>query len=183
MRETIIPDPKTSFFVEEIKQSSQQNILACNGCGKCTAGCRFARFMDFPPHQMMRAVQLGLSEELLASSAIWLCANCYVCEARCPRNLSVSRVAEALRHKAVKEKIMPHHQEMKKAHNNFIQVITSLGRLNEPILMFRRNLLTGHPFQDMILGLKLFLKGKLRILPSLSPVKNSIKKFWKEIKS
>jgi heterodisulfide reductase subunit C len=52
--------------------------------------------MDITPSQMMRLVQLG-QKEVLDHKAIWVCASCFTCTVRCPRQIDVSKVAEALR--------------------------------------------------------------------------------------
>jgi heterodisulfide reductase subunit C len=53
--------------------------------------------MDILPNQIIRFAQLGLKEELLASKAIWICASCLTCNARCPKGINIAEVIEALR--------------------------------------------------------------------------------------
>ena len=53
--------------------------------------------MDILPNQIIRYAQLGLKEELLASKAIWICASCLTCNARCPKGINIAEVIEALR--------------------------------------------------------------------------------------
>jgi heterodisulfide reductase subunit C len=57
--------------------------------------------MDLLPNQMIRYVQLGLEEELMASKTIWLCASCFQCFARCPRGIDISKIMDALRQMAI----------------------------------------------------------------------------------
>jgi len=83
-------------FIKRVEEISGQEILACNQCGKCSAGCPAALAMDLLPSQVIRLVQLGL-EEALASEAIWLCASCLTCLSRCPKGVDLPRVMEALR--------------------------------------------------------------------------------------
>ena len=80
---SINPSPLSDLrtFVES---QSGQKVLDCYQCGKCSAGCPAAEFMDLTPRQVMRAVQLGQAELALRSSTIWLCASCQTCSARCP---------------------------------------------------------------------------------------------------
>ncbi|MCL0073050.1 hypothetical protein M1O57_02855 [Dehalococcoidia bacterium] len=44
-----------------------------------------------------RLAQMGMEAEIAESKAIWLCASCITCAARCPRGCDLSRVMEALR--------------------------------------------------------------------------------------
>jgi len=86
-----------STYVHTIKEISLQKIMSCYQCGKCTAGCPVADFMDVVPNEMMRLVMLGEIEKLLNSKAIWLCTSCFQCGTRCPKGIEVHRVFEALR--------------------------------------------------------------------------------------
>lgn len=83
-------------FVRQVETISGQNLLACNQCGKCSAGCPLAFSMDLLPNQVIRLAQLGL-EEVLASPTIWTCAACLTCLARCPKGIDLPRIMEALR--------------------------------------------------------------------------------------
>lgn len=84
-------------FVDKVQELSGQNLLACYQCGKCSAGCPAVDEMDILPNQIIRYAQLGLKEELLASKAIWICASCLTCNARCPKGINIAEVIEALR--------------------------------------------------------------------------------------
>ena len=84
-------------FVEKVQELSGQNLLACYQCGKCSAGCPAVSEMDILPNQIIRFAQLGLKDELLASKAIWICASCLTCNARCPKGINIAEVIEALR--------------------------------------------------------------------------------------
>lgn len=84
-------------FVDKVQELSGQNLLACYQCGKCSAGCPAVAEMDILPNQIIRFAQLGLKDELLASKAIWICASCFTCNARCPKGINIAEVIEALR--------------------------------------------------------------------------------------
>lgn len=86
-----------SPFVEKIESLSGQDLLACYQCGKCSAGCPMAKYMDILPSQMIRYAQLGLKDELLASNAIWMCVSCYTCNTRCPKGVKIAEVIESVR--------------------------------------------------------------------------------------
>ena len=50
---------------------SGQNVSTCYQCGNCTAGCPAGLVYDRQVSQIMRAVQLGLRDEVLNSRSIW----------------------------------------------------------------------------------------------------------------
>jgi heterodisulfide reductase subunit C len=83
-------------FVQEIETISGERLLACNQCGKCSAGCPVAFSMDILPNQVIRLAQLGI-EDVLESQTIWTCAACLTCVSRCPKGIDLPRVMEAMR--------------------------------------------------------------------------------------
>lgn len=83
-------------FVQEIEKTSGQSLLACNQCGKCSAGCPVAFSMDILPNQVIRMAQLGIVD-VLDSQTIWTCAACLTCVSRCPKGIDLPRVMEAMR--------------------------------------------------------------------------------------
>ena len=84
-------------FVTKVQRLSGQNLMACYQCGKCSAGCPMAAYMDILPNQIIRLAQLGFEEELLNSKAIWMCASCLACNTRCPKGVQIAEIIESLR--------------------------------------------------------------------------------------
>ncbi len=96
MRTRISLDTVRGEFVRQVETISGARLLACNQCGRCSAGCPVAFGMDLLPNQVIRLAQLGL-EDVLQSQTIWTCAACLTCVARCPKGIDLPRVMEALR--------------------------------------------------------------------------------------
>jgi heterodisulfide reductase subunit C2 len=88
--------PTTNDLLEQVVELSGQSVFACYQCGTCTAGCPFIESMDLYPDKLMRHLMYGLPD-VLESNTIWLCASCFLCAERCPRDIDVARVMEALR--------------------------------------------------------------------------------------
>jgi len=91
-----------SPFVANVERIAGQKLMACYQCGKCSAGCPMAPHMDILPNQMIRMAQMGMQERLLASNAIWACVSCMTCNSRCPKNIRIAEVIEALRNMALR---------------------------------------------------------------------------------
>ena len=91
-----------SSFTASIEKISGQKLMACYQCGKCSAGCPMAAHMDVLPNQMIRMAQLGMEKQLLASQAIWMCVSCLTCNSRCPKDIKIAEVIEALRRTALR---------------------------------------------------------------------------------
>lgn len=92
-----------SAFVARLEKASGQNLLACYQCGKCSAGCPMAAYMDILPNQIIRMAQLGMQKQLLASKSIWACVSCLTCNSRCPKNIHIAEVIESLRQTALRD--------------------------------------------------------------------------------
>jgi heterodisulfide reductase subunit D len=88
----------------EVEERSGEDLSRCYYCLKCTAGCPSAPAMPYGPAQMVRMVQLGLKDALLESPSIWFCLHCETCGARCPNEISIARLTQALRQMAMEEK-------------------------------------------------------------------------------
>lgn len=104
MRTQISIDTVRGHFVRQVEEISGQDLLACNQCGKCSAGCPIVAEMDILPSQAIRMSQLGM-EDVLESTTIWICASCLTCAARCPKGVDVPRLMEALRQIALRKGI------------------------------------------------------------------------------
>lgn len=96
MRTKISIETVRGEFLRQVESISNETLLACNQCGKCSAGCPVAFSMDLLPSQVIRLAQLGI-EDVLDSQMIWACASCMTCVAHCPKGIDLPRVMEALR--------------------------------------------------------------------------------------
>jgi heterodisulfide reductase subunit C len=56
-----------------------------------------AAHMDVLPNQIIRLAQLGMKEQLLAARSIWICVSCLTCNSRCPKDIKIAEIFEALR--------------------------------------------------------------------------------------
>jgi heterodisulfide reductase subunit C len=153
-------------LLSAVGEQSGVHVQDCYQCGKCTAGCPVSSFMDLMPRQVMRGIQLGQAETVLRSSAIWLCAGCETCSARCPMEIDVARVMDTLRHLALAEGIQPAEKDIVLGHRVFLESVKRLGRIYEAAVVVGLNLGTGHPFANVVdVGVPMILRGKLNMLP------------------
>jgi heterodisulfide reductase subunit C/quinone-modifying oxidoreductase subunit QmoC len=139
---------------------------ACLQCHKCTAGCPLAEQMDLQPSQVVRLVQLGDAEGLLASRAIWICASCQTCSTRCPAGVDVALVQDRLRRLCLAGGREPADRRIAAAHDAFLATIERFGRLSEIGFVRRYKMRTGAFFENVPMGLALFRRGKLRLRAS-----------------
>jgi heterodisulfide reductase subunit C len=150
-------------FAAEVEQESGERPLDCYQCGKCTAGCPMTFAMDLDPARVMRLVQLGQREAVLQSHTIWLCASCETCSTRCPQEVDLARVMDALRILARRAGFTSAEREVAVLNQSFLDNVKSRGRVHETALVIQQKLKTLHLFQDVDKGPLLLSRGKLAL--------------------
>ncbi len=87
---------KKGELAKEIEELSGENLFGCLQCGTCSAGCPYVEEMDLTPDEVIRYIILD-RKEVLNSKTIWLCSSCFACAERCPRDINITKIMEALR--------------------------------------------------------------------------------------
>jgi len=151
-------------FGEQVKKASGAEIDRCYQCLTCSLGCPSAFAMDYLPHQIVRMVQLGLRQEVLTSSTIWVCADCQACASRCPNEVDLVGIMDVLREISLREGLVK-ERSVADFHRIFLGNIEQWGRQHELSLIIKLKLKTKDLFSDLPLGIKMLKKGKLKLLP------------------
>lgn len=103
-------------FVDRIVEAGADRLRTCIQCGTCSAVCPSGRRTAFRTREVIRKALLGLKDEVLASEDLWLCATCYTCLERCPRQIKVTDAIIIMRNMAVDQGFMlpPHRKASQK---------------------------------------------------------------------
>ena len=155
-------------FVNEVIRRSGVDINKCWHCQSCASGCPFVRAMDYPPNRVIRMVQLGLRQEALQSSGIWICVGCNTCSIQCPNCIDIPAFNDALRQMAMAEGAAIAQPDILNFHQAVLETIQRHGRTHKLEVMVRYKLKKHDWFSDIALGLKMFARRKLELLPSKS---------------
>jgi len=92
----------------ETRKAINAKALLCFGCGVCMGGCPVARVNDtFHPRRLVRELVMGDWGEILRGEAIWICAQCHVCNETCPQGVGISDLIVDLRNIATGLRISP----------------------------------------------------------------------------
>ncbi len=178
-------------FRSEVIAAGGEGIAACYQCGTCSGGCPTVSAMDYTPRQIIRMVNLGMRDRVLSSRSIWLCASCYQCQVRCPREVKITEVMAALKSIAMKE---GHNSGIARPraasfYRSFNEIVSNIGRQFEPLLLMKtalgsregiftklRYLLRNAPF-----GIALMKKGKLPFKPEKIAGRDEVKRIFENV--
>ena len=167
-------------FANEVIEATGVRVDRCYQCMTCTLGCPVADAMDYPPNQVMRLIDLGARETLLHSRTIWMCVTCESCFARCPNQIDTAAVMDYLREEATAREIDVPEMRIQLLHRVFAENIRTFGKVHEATMLMAYKLKSRDFLSDMGIGLKLFLKGKIPLLPSRVKQLGDIKKIFEE---
>jgi heterodisulfide reductase subunit C len=159
--------PSTEF-ADIISKVSGVDINLCYQCGKCSSGCPTNYIMDILPHQMIHAIRLGLEDRVFGSRTVWLCASCQTCTTRCPHGIDTAGVMDCVKVLAFQRGKEPAVKTVSAFYKSALTSIRLTGRLYELGMIMEYKLRTMQLLKDLGLGLKMFARGKMKIIPSMS---------------
>ena len=150
-----------------IRRGAGINAYKCYQCKRCTAGCPVAGFAGLHPAQIVRAVQLGDLATIMADKFIWLCTGCETCSTRCPQEIDVAGIMDELR-------ILAYEHDLVRKDAPFASILRynadsfkRWGRMYELELLARDKIMRPSGMtDDLVLGVKMVMKGKIGFTPS-----------------
>lgn len=172
-------------FTSEVRSyPGGEKINACMQCGTCTGSCPTSHAMQYTPRKLIALIRANQREKVLESLDIWKCASCYTCAARCPRGIKFTDIMYILKNLAWQEQAKNTNKKYDKDKNvvvfyrSFQELINKRGRMNETELIMKYSLKTN-PVKLMEfapLGMKMFFKGRIGILPPGIKNKGQVKR-------
>ncbi|MFH1335960.1 MAG: 4Fe-4S dicluster domain-containing protein [Candidatus Zixiibacteriota bacterium] len=184
-------EPKP-FFLKEVESLSREKVSACYQCRKCSNGCPVTFAMDILPNQLMHAIKMGLKDEILCSSTLWVCASCQTCTTRCPNDIDIAHVMDTLRQLSMQTKTVGKEGNAPIFHQVFLDSIWRRGRVYELGMIqtytlksgdFKDKMAKGELINDLKLGWAMLTKGKLPLLPTSIRGVKEVRDIFKKTKS
>ncbi len=167
-------------FVDQVNAIAHETTQRCYHCHKCTAGCPVSAEMRYGPDRLLQMMHLGQKAEVLASPDIWLCLACETCGARCPNDINIAHVMDALRQLARAEGARLAQPRVALFHDIFNLVVRQAGQMHEASLLGAYKLLSGDLFSDLQAGAQLVIKGKVPLLPRFSRPGDKLKRVFEK---
>jgi heterodisulfide reductase subunit C len=156
-------------LLKQIQKEIGVNANLCYQCRKCSAGCPMSWAMDYTPAQLIHAIRLGLADEVFKSKTMWMCSSCQTCTTRCPQEVDIAKIMDTCKIMAIKQGFSSPVPRVHKFNKAALRNIKWFGRMYELGLIGDLKMRTFEFFKDAGLGMKMFFKGKLKVIPSISP--------------
>ncbi|MBU2608165.1 MAG: 4Fe-4S dicluster domain-containing protein [Chloroflexi bacterium] len=174
-----------SSLRKQVDEMSGEKVSACFQCEKCTNGCPVTFAMDIVPHKLMRCVNLGLRDEVLNSDTIWVCASCETCTTRCPNDIDIAHIMDTLRQISQREGIEASQKNVPLFHSAFLSSVKRHGRVHEMTMAIDFTL-KSQGLKGLLgqagMGLDMFKKGKLKLLPTQLGANSQVRNIFKKAK-
>lgn len=165
---SVILSKESLKLSRDLQSLTGENVMLCYQCRKCTLGCPSAYAMRMRPHELMRAIQLGLTQEIYWSGTIWICLSCETCNTRCPQDINILRVIDGLREMSKDLDYYNPFPAIPALHHLFIALVRRFGKMYELGLALLINLKMMTPFKDIDMASPMLMKGKLKPFPHWS---------------
>ncbi len=145
-----------------------ERMLACIQCGTCGGSCPNGAEMDHTPRRIIRMINAGQREKVLASNTMWQCVSCYTCTSRCPHEIPVTDIMYSLKRIALREGKAAGGGDAPALARAFTHYVDKYGRSFEMGLATRYHLL-NRPLAAMRMGgmgMAMFKRGRMALTPS-----------------
>ncbi len=157
-----------SFLDEVLATPGGEGVGWCIQCGACSASCPNVARMDLSPRRTIAKVRAGERKEVLTSNTPWICASCYMCTVRCPRDVKPTELMHALERLATSYGLRSPKVNTPAAFGAFVRSVKSNGRVSEVGMMMDYYLRTN-PLAALKIapvGLKLLTHGRMSLKSS-----------------
>ena len=151
-------------------------------CGMCSASCPSVNQMDYSPRKIIALILASRRYDVLTINTMWVCASCYLCTARCPKEVKITELMHSLERLAARHSLRNGEVSTPAMYRAFVNSIKSNGRIFELGMMTQFYLstlltksyllavLTGKAnplatIKMLPLALKLFTHGRMSIKP------------------
>jgi quinone-modifying oxidoreductase subunit QmoC len=158
-------DVNPAFAAEIMAKPGGEALRDCIQCGTCSGACPLSVHMDLTPRRIIALTRAGLERDVLESATPWLCASCYECQVRCPREIKVTDVMYALKRRAIEKGMYPKRFPIPVLAKAFYHMVATHGRNSESRVLIELALRTNPLglLKMAPIGLKLLKTGRMAL--------------------
>jgi heterodisulfide reductase subunit C2 len=168
-------------IIDQVQAISGIDISACLQCKKCTNGCPVSGFTSSSPSEIIKRLQLGAGEELLESDIIWVCASCATCFSRCPMEINMAEVMDALRVMAEARGAAKPQGNAPLMNKLLLGTIKTFGRTYDLGAMALYKAGTASYAKDLDKLPTILKKGKIALLPPRGADRKTVKRIFNNL--
>jgi len=179
---TITKKKTGSGLKHAVEQICGVDLSVCFQCKKCSSGCSVAKLTKSRPSELIRQLHLGAGNELLESDLIWTCASCEICSARCPMEIDVAAVIDALRLLALQRGASKPAGNVPLFNRAFLKTVEMFGRSYEMGMVAAYKLGTGKWRNDLEKFPAMLKKRKISLLPPRGGDRKTVGRIFKRSK-
>jgi len=162
-------ETSAATFLDEVIAATPggERLRGCLNCGSCGGSCPNGADMEHTPRALFTMIALGDREHVLSANTMWACVSCYLCTARCPREIPITDLMYTLKRMAVAEELASNAEAVGLA-RNFNHFIERYGRSFEFGLATRFYLKhkPGSLLKSTTLGFNMLRHGRLHLTPT-----------------
>jgi heterodisulfide reductase subunit C len=162
--EPAAPNP----FLDEVSSiPGGESVHWCVQCGTCSASCPNVHKMDYSPRKIIALVRAGRRYDALTSNTMWVCASCYLCTVRCPKDVKITELMHTLECLSVRHGLR-NGGTTPALYRAFVDSIKGNGRVHELGMMMKFFLKTNPlaALKIISVGLQLLSHGRMSIKPT-----------------
>jgi heterodisulfide reductase subunit C len=173
-------EKKDTGLLQSVKEISGVDVAGCLQCKKCTNGCPVTALVKVPPSEIIRRLQLNAGDSILNSDLVWMCASCETCFSRCPMQIDMASIMDALRIISVKKNAAKQKGNVPLFNRWFLKTINMFGRTYDLGMIAAYKIGTSSYFQDTDKFPMMLQKRKIALFPSFKADKKYIKRILKK---
>lgn len=158
-------DVNPAFPLEIMAKPGGETLRDCIQCGTCSGTCPMSVYMDLTPRRVIALTRAGLERDVLRSATPWMCASCYECQARCPRDIKITEIMYGLKRRAIEKGLYPSRFPIPVLARAFYNIVATHGRNSESRLVIELALRTN-PLSLLKMapvGIKLMKTGRMAL--------------------
>ena len=131
------PAEPNPFLDEVCSLPGGECVRWCMQCGMCSASCPNVSQMDYSPRKMIALIRAGRRYDVLTSNTMWICASCYLCTARCPKDVKITELMHSLERLAARHSLRNEGVSTPAMYKAFVDSIKRNGRVHEVGIMMQ----------------------------------------------